>query len=292
MQSLLDAHSLGPRRALGQNFVTDPSVIEAMVAAAGVGPGSRVVEVGPGLGSLTLGLLEAGAHVVAVEKDPALAEVLRGVLDARGYEVVAGGGAAAAGSAAADASRAHARVHTGDALGVSWPDLLDAGQEGGWKLVSNLPYNVAVPVVLDVLQTAPMVQELWVMVQLEVAQRLCAQPGGRAIGVPTVKAAWYSRSRIVMEVPPQAFTPEPLVTSAVVELKRCGSPRDDVDATAVFDLVESAYRKRRKMLRSSLGAQVGAGAFEAAGVDPTARPEELSVADWANLAVSHRVGAQ
>lgn len=285
VQSLLDAHSLGPRRALGQNFVTDPSVIEAMVAAAGVGPGSRVVEVGPGLGSLTLGLLEAGADVVAVEKDPALGEVLRDVLDARGYEVVAS-------SAAAVPSRAHARIHTGDALDVSWPDLLEAGHEGGWKLVSNLPYNVAVPVVLDVLQTAPMVEELSVMVQLEVAQRLCAQPGGRAIGVPTVKAAWYSRSRIVMEVPPQAFTPEPLVTSAVVELKRCGPPRDDVDATVVFDLVESAYRKRRKMLRSSLGAQVGAGAFEAAGVDPTARPEELSVADWANLAVPYGVGAQ
>lgn len=282
MQSLLDAHSLGPRRALGQNFVTDPSVIEAMVAAAGVGPCSRVVEVGPGLGSLTLGLLDAGAEVVAVEKDPALAEVLREVLEARGHASVA--------------SHARVRVHTDDALSVSWPTVLaDDGSKDGskdcWKMVSNLPYNVAVPVVLDVLQAAPMVEGLWVMVQLEVAQRLCAQPGGRAIGVPTVKAAWYSRSRIVAEVPQQAFTPVPKVTSAVVEMKRCEPPRADVNVAAVFDLVESAYRKRRKMLRTSLGALLGAAAFEAADVDPTARPEELSVADWANLAVQHRVGA-
>lgn len=261
MQSLLDTHMLGPNRALGQNFVTDPLVIEAIVAAAGVRPGSRVLEVGPGLGSLTLGLLEAGAEVLAVEKDPALAEVLREVLEIRGHTGV--------------------RVECSDALEVSWADLLAVD---GWKMVSNLPYNVAVPIVLDLLRRAPMVKELWVMVQLEVAQRLCARPGGRTIGVPTVKAAWYSRSRIVMEIPPEAFTPVPKVTSAVVEMKRCDPPRHDVDAAAVFDLIEVAYRKRRKMLRSSLEGRLGSGAFDTAGVDPTARPEELSVVDWANLA--------
>jgi 16S rRNA (adenine1518-N6/adenine1519-N6)-dimethyltransferase len=248
--------------------VTDPAVIERMVEAAGVVRGSRVLEVGPGLGSLTLGLLEAGADVVAVEKDPALAEVLRDVLDARGHTGVL--------------------VHRGDALDVSWHDLL-AG--GNWKMVSNLPYNVAVPIVLDLLVTAPMVQELWVMVQLEVAQRLCAQPGGRTIGVPTVKAGWYARSRIVLEVPPEAFTPVPKVTSAVVEMKRCAPPRDDVDVGTTFDLVEAAYRKRRKMLRSSLGDRVRPDAFEAAGIDPPARPEELSVRDWANLCALSGSGA-
>lgn len=268
VQSLLAAHSHGPKRALGQNFVTDPLVIDRIVEAAGVVPGSRVLEVGPGLGSLTLGLLEAGADVVAVEKDPALAEVLRDVLDARGHTAVC--------------------VHEGDALEVSWRDLL-AGAD--WKMVSNLPYNVAVLIVLDLLANAPMVQELWVMVQLEVAQRLCAQPGGRTIGVPTVKAGWYSRSRIVMEVPPEAFTPVPNVTSAVVKMKRCEPPRDDVDVVATFDLVETAYRKRRKMLRSSLGNRLHPGAFEAAGVDPTARPEELSVAEWANLSARSGSGA-
>lgn len=268
VQSLLAAHSRGPSRALGQNFVTDPLVIERMVDAAGVVRGSRVLEVGPGLGSLTLGLLEAGADVVAVEKDPALTEVLRDVLDARGHTGV--------------------RVHRGDALTVSWRDLL-AG--GNWKMVSNLPYNVAVPIVLDLLATAPMVQELWVMVQLEVAQRLCAQPGGRTIGVPTIKAGWYSRSRIVMEVPPESFTPVPKVTSAVLEMKRCEPPRDDVDVRTTFDLVESAYRKRRKMLRSSLGDRLHPDAFEAAGIDPTARPEELSVDEWANLSALSGAGA-
>lgn len=263
VQSLLAANELGANRALGQNFVTDPLVIERIVDAAGVVAGSRVLEIGPGLGSLTLGLLEAGAEVLAVEKDAGLAEVLRGVLAARGEGTV--------------------ELVRGDALDLGWPEVLG---DGPWKMVSNLPYNVAVPIVLNLLAGAPMVEQMWVMVQLEVAERLCAVPGGRTIGVPTVKAGWYAHSEIVTRVAPEAFTPVPKVTSAVVHLQRRRAPREDVAPPAVFSLVEMAYRKRRKMLRSSLAPGVGPAAFEAASVAQTARPEELSVTDWANLAAA------
>lgn len=276
IRSLLDEGAVVPKRALGQNFVTDPLVIERIVDLARVGPGTRVLEVGPGVGSLTLGLLEAGAEVLAIEKDPALARVLRRVLDDRGYTRVT--------------------VLHGDALRVPWQDLLngavgahqDPRHQEPWTMVSNLPYNVAVPILLEVLGAAPIVGSIWVMVQLEVAERLCARPGGRTIGVPTVKRGWYASARKVLEVPPEAFTPVPRVASAVVELHRRDPPRYDVSPAEVFGLVEAGFAKRRKMLRSSLASRVDPGAFEVAGIPATARPEELSVRDWADLAAAAR----
>lgn len=271
IRSLLSESSLAPKRALGQNFVVDPVVIERIVDLAGVGEGTTALEIGPGVGSLTLGLLEAGAEVVAVEKDPGLAEVLQRVLTERGHS--------------------RFRVVVDDALGIRWRDLLDeaAGtQSDPPKMVSNLPYNVAVPILLDVLARAPMVGSMWVMVQLEVADRLCARPGGRTIGVPTVKRGWYASARRVMDVAPGAFSPVPRVASAVVELHRRDPPRDDVGPQEVFGLVDAAFAKRRKMLRSSLAGRVGSGAFELAGIPGTARPEELSVREWADLAVAAR----
>lgn len=262
IDELLVRHGLGARRSLGQNFVADPQMIERIVTLARVGGGDHVIEVGPGLGSLTAGLVAAGADVVALEKDrallPALAEVL------------------------ADAPQGAVRVVEGDALTVDWSELL-AGHDD-WVLVANLPYNVAVPIVLSILADAPMVRRALVMVQREVAERLVAGPGGRTVGIPSIKVAWYASARIVATVPPEVFVPRPRVTSALVELERRPPPSDDVAVGDVFGLVDRAYRQRRKMLRSTLGERVDAAAFERAGIDPTERPEQLDVARWAALA--------
>ena len=260
---LLARHRLDPSKALGQNFVTDPEVISEIVRLSGVVEGSDVLEVGPGLGSLTSALAASGAHVLAVEKDERLLAVLREVVAERHHDTVE-------------------LVHA-DALAANWAELLGAGR---WRMVSNLPYNVAVPILLRLLAEAPMVDSMWAMVQLEVAQRLCAGAGGRTIGVPSIKVDWYADARIVLMVEPHSFTPVPRVRSAVVELRRTDAPRDDVGPGEVFALVEAAYRKRRKMLRSSLAAVVTPEQMLAAGVEPTARPEELDVNQWAALAAS------
>jgi 16S rRNA (adenine1518-N6/adenine1519-N6)-dimethyltransferase len=173
-------------------------------------------------------------------------------------------------------------VHLGDATALDWPELLAGDRR--WKLVANLPYNVAVPVIVSVLAGAPMVTELLVMVQREVAERLVASPGGRTIGIPTIKVAWWADASIVGSVPPEVFVPRPRVTSALVAMRRRPPPSELVGPAEVFALAERAYGQRRKMLRSTLGGVVAAEHFAAAGVAPTARPEELGVGDWAALA--------
>ncbi|MCP4435642.1 MAG: 16S rRNA (adenine(1518)-N(6)/adenine(1519)-N(6))-dimethyltransferase RsmA [Actinomycetia bacterium] len=268
VRRLLDEHGLSARKSLGQNFVTDPGTLRRIVSIAGIGPGSPVLEVGPGIGCLTLALAEAGASVTAVEKDPTLLPVLDEVL------------------ATLPVSQ-RPNIVRGDALELDWQDLL---QGDGWFVVANLPYNVAVPIILGLLTSAPMVDAMWVMVQLEMAERICAQPGGRTIGVPTIKVGWYADASIAMTVSPEVFTPRPRVRSAVVELRRRRPPDDSLEPAVVFDLVDTAYRQRRKMLRSSLATLVGGdGAGEVwagAGIDPTSRPEQLSVTDWSRLASS------
>lgn len=260
IQRMLQRYSAAPRRSMGQNFVTDQRTISDIVDVAGVGRGSRVLEVGPGLGSLTIALAGAGAEVVALEKDRRLLAALTDLVERRHIERVT--------------------LVGGDALTADWSALLPGD---GWVVVANLPYNVAVPIILGILTGAPMVESMWVMVQMEVAERLCARPGGRTIGVPTLKVAWHASARIVMEVEPTAFTPVPKVRSAVVELHRQAPPRPDVDPGELFSLVERAYLKRRKMLRSSLAAEVSPQAYSLSGVAPTSRPEELSLAQWSDL---------
>ncbi len=280
VRALLDRHGLSARRSLGQNFVADPNTVRRIVRLAGVGSGDRVVEVGPGLGSLTLALAGAGAQVLAVEKDTDLVPVLEEVL----------GGSASTGPVAVGEGRV--RLVPADALTVDWPGLLAAGLDGSgdgpapvrWTLVANLPYNVAVPVIMGVLQGAAAVERLVVMVQKEVADRLVATPGGRTIGIPTIKVAWYGGARVLATVPPEVFVPRPRVMSAVVGIDRRPPPSTQVGPSDVFPLVERAYHQRRKMLRSTLGAVVPAGAFDRAGIGPTARPEELGVLEWARLA--------
>lgn len=272
VRDLLERHGLEARRSLGQNFVADPNTVAHIAKLSGVGPGDRVVEIGPGLGSLTLALAATGASVLAVEKDRSLLPVLDEVLSPSNTDTESGAGPV--------------RVVEGDALDMDWPELLgpEPADDEAWTLVANLPYNVAVPVVMRVLSTAPQVRRLVVMVQLEVAERLCAGPGDRTIGIPSIKLAWYGTGRILTTVPPEVFVPRPRVQSAVVGVDRHGPPSTTVGPSDVFPLVETAYRQRRKMLRSTLGTTVLPEVFAAAGIDPQLRPERLGLSDWVRLA--------
>ena len=258
---LLVRHELAPSRALGQNFVVDPNTVRRIVRLAGVGPGDHVVEVGAGLGSLTLELAAAGAHVVAIERDrhliPALTEVL-------------------AGTSAVDVVEA-------DALTVDWAATLAGAST--WAMVANLPYNVATPLVLDVLDGVPAVERFLVMVQREVGERLAAVPGTRAYGIPSVKVAYWASAEVVGKVSREVFLPKPKVDSVLVRLtRRSDGPATSADPVRLFELVRAGFGQRRKMLRGALADLVSPSAFDAAGVRPDARAEELTVEEWGRLA--------
>jgi 16S rRNA (adenine1518-N6/adenine1519-N6)-dimethyltransferase len=258
LAALLEQHGLGPSRALGQNFVVDPNTVRRIARLAGVGPGTPVVEIGAGLGSLTLALAETGASVTAVETDRHLVPVLREVVEGQDVRVIAG-----------------------DAMRLDWDDVL-AGHDR-WVLVANLPYNVATPLVLDLLRDVPAIERMLVMVQLEAGERLAAQPATSAYGIPSVKVALRATARIVGKVGPDVFLPRPRVDSALVEIVRRVEPATDADPDVLVGLVESAFNKRRKMLRRSLATRVTPEQFEAAGIDPQERPERLSIEDWGRL---------
>lgn len=261
--ALLAEHGLHPSRALGQNFVADPNTVRRIVRLAGVGAGTPVVEIGAGLGSLTLALAETGAAVVAVEVDRYLVPVLREVLAGTDVDVV-----------------------EGDALTLDWGSLL-ARDPGPWSLVANLPYNVAVPVTIGVLERAPMVAGLLVMVQREVGERMAARAGEDAYGAVSVKVDYWSRAEVVGRVPATVFVPRPNVESVLVRLERRSAPAVDpslVSYDRLFSVVRAGFAQRRKMLRRSLAAIVDPEAFEAAGIAPEARAEELDVAQWGRLA--------
>lgn len=263
---LLARHGLRPSRALGQNFLADPNTARRIVRLAGIEARDAVLEIGPGVGSLTAALVEAGARVTALELDrhllPALAEVV------------------------AEAPTP-VRVVPGDALTVDLDALL-IPNPAGWKVVSNLPYNVATPIVVRLLEDAPTVHSLLVMVQREVGERLAAGPGGKEYGAVSVKVAYYGRSRVVGLVPPTVFLPPPKVESALVRIDRHVAPPVAVpSAPALFTLVKAGFGQRRKMLRRALQPALGvrtAGVLVAAGVDPEARAESLDLEAWAAIA--------
>lgn len=260
--ALLAAHGLTPSKALGQHFLIDPNTARRIVRLAGVGTGDQVLEVGPGLGSLTLALLDAGAQVTAVELDARLADVVA--------EVTAG----------------RCMVVVGDALEV---DLASVLGEGATRVVANLPYNVAVPIVVRLLEEAPSVTSLLVMVQTEVAERLAAPPGSRTYGGVSVKVDYFARARVVGRVPRSVFLPEPNVDSSLVAVERRDAVAVDPEQVSyerLFEVVRAAFAHRRKMLRRSLDGIVSPEAFERAGVDPTQRPEELGVTAFGRLAAA------
>jgi 16S rRNA (adenine1518-N6/adenine1519-N6)-dimethyltransferase len=260
---------LRPTKQWGQNFVVDANTVRRIVRLAQVGPEDVVVEVGPGLGSLTLALLPEVAHVTAVEVDPALAAALP--------ETVA------------ELQPSHTgrlSVVATDALTLTaLPDPQPTA------LVANLPYNVSVPVVLSFLEHLPTLRRVLVMVQLEVAERLAAQPGSRAYGVPSVKAAWYADVRLAGTVPRGVFWPVPNVDSGLVEMVRREPPVTTATREQVFRCVDAAFAQRRKTLRAALAGWAGNAAaaeqaLRAAGVDPRARGEQLDVTAFAAVAAA------
>jgi 16S rRNA (adenine1518-N6/adenine1519-N6)-dimethyltransferase len=260
VRRLLDQFGLAPSRARGQNFVVDPNTVRRIARLAEVGPGDRVVEIGAGLGSLSLALAETGASVTAIEVDTRLLPALRSVVEPVGVTVV-----------------------EGDALTLDWDSLLG---DGSWALVANLPYNVATPLVADLLDGVPAIRRMLVMVQREVGERLAASAGDEAYGAVSVKVAYWATARVVGRVPRTVFHPVPKVESALVRIERRPEPAvgADVDREWLFRLVKAGFGQRRKMLRRSLAALVAPEAFAAAGLRPEARAEELSVVEWGRLA--------
>ncbi|MFT4213449.1 MAG: 16S rRNA (adenine(1518)-N(6)/adenine(1519)-N(6))-dimethyltransferase RsmA [Microbacterium sp.] len=258
---------LTPTKKLGQNFVVDANTVRKIVQAAEVTSADRVVEVGPGLGSLTLAILETGAPVTAVEIDHRLAALLPATAAAHGVP----GGALA--------------VLDADALRVA--DL--PGDPN--VLVANLPYNVSVPVLLHFMETFGGIERGVVMVQAEVGERLAAPPGSKVYGAPSVKAAWYGPWRLAGTVPRQVFWPVPNVDSVLVGFHRDPHPRgDETLRRATFQVVDAAFGQRRKMLRQALAPLLGGSsaaasdALERVGIDPTLRGEQLTVDDFVAIA--------
>jgi len=267
VRALADELGLRPTKRLGQNFVHDPNTVRRIVKAAELSADDVVVEVGPGLGSLTLALLPAVAGVHAVEIDPLLAARLPVTV----------------------ADRAPTLAHRLTVVGADALRVAAAQLPGATALVANLPYNVGVPVVLHLLAELPALRRGLVMVQAEVAERLAAAPGSRAYGVPSAKLAWYAAARRAGPVPRAVFWPVPGVDSGLLAFDRRDPPPGDRDA--VFALVDAAFAQRRKALRSGLAGWAGspAAAEEAlrrAGIDPMTRAERLGIADFARLAAA------
>ena len=270
--ALLARHGLRPSRALGQNFLADANTARRIARLAGVTPGDRVLEIGPGIGSLTVSLLEAGARVTALELDqhviPALEETV-------GTDTI--------------------RIVNGDALRVDLAELLadpavstEPADAVPWRMVSNLPYNVATPIVMRFLEDAPAVTSMLVMVQREVGERMASGPGTKAYGAVSVKVAYYARAEVVGLVSPTVFIPVPKVDSALVRIVRHAQPPVLVPSEArLFALVRAGFGQRRKMLRGALRTELGDNVeqvLDEAGLDGRARAATLTLDEWAALA--------
>ena len=255
--ALLDAHGLSPTHRLGQNFLADANITRKIVNTAGVGPGSSVVEVGAGTGTLTRALIDTGARVIAYEIDRRLEPVLSEVIAGRNVD-----------------------IRYEDAGKVAFGQELDSGP---WVMVANLPYNVGTPLVMEALRAAPQIERFVVMVQMEVAERFAADVGSTAYGLPSVIAGIHSETRIAFRVAPQVFFPQPNVESAVVVLDRKPAPEHAEEA---IDLARAGFGQRRKMLRRSLQSMIDSPGelLAAAGFDETLRAEDLSPDDYVTLA--------
>ena len=259
---LLAAHGLAPRRAFGQNFVSDPNTVRRIARMANVGPNDHVVEIGAGLGSLTLALAETGARITAIEIDHGIAPVLRDVVkDLPNVSVV-----------------------VGDALELDWNEIIPPGSKA--VVVANLPYNVATPLVADLLDALPQISRFVVMVQKEVALRLASSVGSSDYGAISVKVAYWATARVLGDVPPSVFIPRPKVTSSIIEITRRETPAvgPHIAPQQLFKVIRTGFGQRRKMLRRSLAAIATLENFALAGVSPEARPEELDVHQWGRLA--------
>lgn len=271
IRSLATELGLHPRKSLGQNFVHDANTVRRVATLAGVGVDDHILEVGPGLGSLTLALLQTGARVTAVEVDPVLAARLPRTIAEHAPEATE-----------------YFTVLDHDIVTLTAGQLPDAPT----AVVANLPYNIAVPALLHLLAEFPTLRTLTVMVQLEVAERLAAEPGGKHYGVPSVKARFFGRVRRAGTVAPTVFWPVPRVDSGLVRIDRYDQPpwpQDAVFRRTVFTLIDTAFGQRRKTLRNAFTDWAGSGAqaehrLAAAGIDPGRRGETLRIEDFVRLA--------
>tara|TARA_B110000438_G_scaffold277873_1_gene300878 strand:- start:11 stop:895 length:885 start_codon:yes stop_codon:yes gene_type:complete len=258
VKRLLDKAGIAPKKSLGQNFVVDPNTVKKIVRLAQIKSDSRVVEIGPGLGSLTLALMETGAEVSVVETDGALIPLLT--------EVLNGG----------------ARIVHADARTVDWQDLTPGK---GWDLVANLPYNIATSLVIELLDKVPSVDRMLVMVQREAGERIAAKVGDSAYGAVSVRVALRAKATVVGSVPPSVFYPKPRVASVLVAVERHKQMETSTEVTEeMIRLLRQSFGQRRKMLRKSLTGVTTAESFAISGVKPSQRPEELDVETWLRFA--------
>lgn len=270
IRELADMLGIRPTKTLGQNFVTDPNTIRRIIATAKISPDETVVEVGPGLGSLTLGILDAAKDMVAVEIDPPLAEQLPATI-----------------AKMRPGSEARIDVVLSDAMKVTELPRTPSA------LVANLPYNVAVPVLLHMFAQFPSIEHALVMVQDEVADRLAAKPGSKIYGVPSVKANWFAEVSKAGVIGTNVFWPAPKIKSGLVAFERRAQLLSDLPRQEVFAIIDAAFAQRRKTLRAALATWAGSGAragsiLEAAGIDPQLRGEKLDIHDFIKIAEAAR----
>ena len=259
VKNLLLKYEIHPKKSLGQNFVVEPNTIRQIIKLADLGPADFVIEVGPGLGSLTLALLESCEHVTAVEVDDVLVKILKEVT---GEQI-----------------ENKLRIIHADVMTLDLKQVLEE-RSNHWNLVANLPYNIAVPMICDFLEKAPLISKMTVMVQREVAERMIAKVGDKAYGLPSVKIEYFAEAKIIADIPPTVFIPKPRVESSIVQIVRRDNPVISEDYEILFSLIKSAFRHRRKMLRSSLKGILSTDDFTATEIDPTKRAENLTLKDW------------
>ena len=262
LKDMMEKHDLRPSKSLGQNFVVDPNTILKIIRAANIEKGEQILEIGPGLGSLT-SQLSVTSKVVAIELDRYLIPALEEVLNHFG-------------------KRENVEIVQEDAMKIDWQEFFTQRQ-GVWKMVANLPYNIATPLLVTLLENAPEIQAIYVMVQLEVGERFAASPRSKAYGIPSVKAQYWAETKVLGKVSPNVFLPVPKVDSAILQIIRKSSP-PEVNYANFSRQIQTAFQHRRKMIRKSLNALVPLANFSIAELSPQARPEELSVTDWVKLA--------
>ena len=261
LKHIMEQYDLRPSKSLGQNFVIDPNTILKSIRATNIERGDQILEIGPGLGSLTT-QLSNNNKVVAIELDRYLIPALEEVLLQYGQ-------------------RENVEIIQEDAMKIDWKAFFET-RSGTWKMVANLPYNIATPLLIILLENAPQLQEICVMVQLEVAERFAASPKSKAYGIPSVKAQYWSQAKVLGKISPNVFLPVPKVDSAILQIRRKSSPAE-VNYANFSRLIQTAFQHRRKMLRKSLNMLVPLDNFTIAEISPQAKPEELSVNDWVQL---------
>ncbi|MCQ3813697.1 MAG: 16S rRNA (adenine(1518)-N(6)/adenine(1519)-N(6))-dimethyltransferase RsmA [Acidimicrobiia bacterium] len=260
-REILCRYGLEPQRRLGQNFVVDPNTVRRIAKLSGASSATTIVEIGGGLGALTLALAQTGAQVTTIECDKRLVAALRDIVAADNVTVV-----------------------EGDATSLDWQQILKG--QCDVQLVANLPYNIASTLIIDLLKTVPGFTSMLVMVQREVGERLAASVGSKAVGIPSLLVAYHGTAKIVGRVPATVFFPQPNVDSVLVQINRHHQLPLEQPLERIEVLLRAAFNQRRKMLRRSLHRYLSEDGFATAGVDSEARPETLPIRDWSRLAAA------